>query len=302
MAGFSDAQIQMAANQMEMMASNPQMMKGMVEQMKNMSDAELEQVKRMQAGGAPPAPAAGGQNPMDMTPEQLKQQAEMMKSMDTATLRRMNPAMANWSDQQIQMAISQMETMANNPEMVNTMKKQMEGMKPEEIENLRKLAESGQMPGADAAGGLGINTGGTSAGTPAMPSDPMDMLNNANPDQIKSMLKMVKNNPQMMKDMLRSANPAMAQNMTDEQIEKTINTFANLDDRKIGLLVKALGFVQSVRNSPKMKIAIFMMISLFVFVVGMLIYLVRQQKSLDESNASLVEEIPEVPIIEESEF
>eukprot|EP01083_Nonionella_stella_P064749 169045_1 len=325
MAGFSDQQIQMAANQMEMMANNPQMMKGMVDQMKNMSDDEVENVRRMQAGGAPqPAdqapvgmgpgagPGAGGQNIMDMSPEQLKQQAEMMKSMDPAMLKRMNPAMANWSDSQIQMAITQMETLANNPSMMKTMKEQMDGMDPEQIENMRKMAAKGDLSGADALGSAGMGGAGAGAanstgapGAPAMPSNPMDLLKNADPTQIKTMLKMVQDNPQLMKDMLKSANPGMADKMTDEQLQKTIDTFANLDDRKISMIMKGLGFFQKLKSSPKMKVAIFMMLSTFVFVLGMLVYLVKKSKSMDAAAAtdSLVDEgVPPVPIIEESEF
>ena len=315
MAGFSDEQIQMAANQMEMMASNPEMMKQMTEQMKNMSPAELEQVKRMQAGGAPammptrsaaPAPAAtaggqaanGMQSMANMSPEQLKQQASMMKTMDKNTLRSMNPAMANWSDSQIQMAIQQMETMANNPDMMKQMTEQVKGMKPEDIEKLKKMAAGGDF-GAEGMDGTGAGAAG--AGANGMPTNPMDMLKNSNPAQIKQMLNMVKENPQLMKDMLRSSNPAMADKMTDEQIQKTIDTFAGLDESKIGWLLKVVGWVQAFRNSSKAKVALFFLLSMFVFVVGMLIHLVRKSKALDDANVG-VNDIPPVPVMEESEF
>jgi hypothetical protein len=79
----------------------------MKQQVAGMSPEELQKIqKEGMRGGA----AAGQQmNVNDMSPEQMKRQAEMMKSMDKDTLRSMNPQMANWNDQQIDMAINQME-------------------------------------------------------------------------------------------------------------------------------------------------------------------------------------------------
>ena len=76
--------------------------------------------------------------------------------------------------------------------------------KPEDMEKIKKMA-------------AGDAFGGTNGG---MPENPMDFLNNSDPAQIKNMLNMVKENPSLMKDMLRSTNPAMADQLTDEQIEK----------------------------------------------------------------------------------
>lgn len=310
MAGFTDAQIQMAANQMEMMANNPSMLKQMADQMKNMSPEELEQVRRMQAGGAPPvgmgttaagAAAAGGgsmQNMADMSPEQLRQQAQMMKSMDKNTLRSMNPAMAKWSDAQIEMAIQQMETMAENPDMMKQISEQMKNMKPEEIEKMREMAASGGF-GANTTTTPGVGLGEGTGGTNGMPSNPMDMLNKADPAQIKNMLKMMKENPKLMKDMLRSSNPAMADNMSDEQIQKTIDAFASMDEKKIGLFLKVIGWVQEFKNSTKAKVAAFLLFSMFLFVIGMLVYLVRSQKQMDDNSSDV--EVPSVPIMD-SEF
>lgn len=309
MANFSDVQIQMAANQMETMANNPQMMEGMVNQMKNMSPAELEQVKRMQSQGGDGAidagsVAAGGNNTQsgmqsmaDMTPDQLRQQASMMKSMTPDALRSMNPAMANWSDAQIQMAITQMETMANNPGMMEKMKDQMKGMKPEDVEKIRDMAAKGDM------GSMGMP--GTNAGTDGPPQNPMDILNSTDPSQIKQMLEMVKENPQVIKDLFRnggSGMPSGMANMSDEQIDKTINAFANMDERKIGWILKVVGWAQKFKNSSKMKVALFLVVSMFVSIGGMLIYLVKKSKDLDDSADLTAANIPEVPIMEESEF
>lgn len=109
-AGMSDAQLAMAANQMEMMANNPDMFNQMKQQVAGMSPEELQKIQKEGMGGMNNGAAAGQQmNVNDMSPEQMKRQAEMMKNMDKDTLRSMNPQMANWNDQQIDMAINQME-------------------------------------------------------------------------------------------------------------------------------------------------------------------------------------------------
>eukprot|EP00555_Chaetoceros_dichaeta_P002451 CAMPEP_0198251356 /NCGR_PEP_ID=MMETSP1447-20131203/2208_1 /TAXON_ID=420782 /ORGANISM="Chaetoceros dichaeta, Strain CCMP1751" /LENGTH=492 /DNA_ID=CAMNT_0043936347 /DNA_START=32 /DNA_END=1510 /DNA_ORIENTATION=+ len=319
MANFTDAQIKMAADQMEMMSNNPDMFKGMVDQMKNMSGSDLEQVRRMQNGGAPSAefvnnmappslnPALGGggggapvgditkqqmetglNNMANLTPEQLRQQAAMMKSMDPATLRRMNPAMANWSDSQIQMAISQMDMMAGNPDMMKTMTEQVKNMNPEDI----KKMQAGTMS-PDAANGA---PGG-------MPQDPMQMLQNADPAQIKQMINMVKDNPAMMKDMLRSANPSMGDKISDDQISKTMEMFANLDDKKIERLMKLGSYAQKARELVRGK-GVFIIISLAVFCYGVIGYVIKsrgnESKTLDTSSFAQPE--PVIPVMDEDEF
>ncbi len=288
MAGFSDTQIQMAANQMEMMASNPDMLEQMKDQVKNMSPEELEQARNSAANGGPgvtlrASPSSTPTSMADMTPQQLKEQAMMMKSMTPDQIRSANPAMANWGDAQIQMTIQQMETMANNPDMMKQITEQLKGMKPDEIEKMRKVAQE------DFHDPSKLN-----AGTGGAQKNPMDMLNNANPEQIKDILNMVKNNPSVMKDMLRSANPAMADNMTDEQMERTIGAFANMDEQKLGWVLKMIGWVQQFKNSSKAKILLLLFLSMGVFVFGMLIYLVKSQKVADVLSP-VSEEVPPVP-------
>lgn len=319
MANFTDAQIKMAADQMEMMSNNPDMLKGMVNQMKNMSGSDLEQVRRMQNGGTPSAdfvnnmtpptlnPALGGggaaapvgditkqqmetglHNMANLTPEQLQQQAAMMKTMDPATLRRMNPAMANWSDSQIQMAISQMDMMASNPDMMKTMTEQVKNMNPEDI----KKMQAGTMA-PDAANGA---AGG-------MPQDPMQMLQNADPAQIKQMINMVKDNPAMMKDMLRSANPSMGDKISDDQISKTMEMFANLDDKKIQRLMKLGSYVQKAREVVRGK-GVFIIISLAVFCYGVIGYVIKSRgnESATLDTSSFAQPEPVIPVMDEDEF
>eukprot|EP00551_Chaetoceros_affinis_P009909 CAMPEP_0203664362 /NCGR_PEP_ID=MMETSP0090-20130426/1795_1 /ASSEMBLY_ACC=CAM_ASM_001088 /TAXON_ID=426623 /ORGANISM="Chaetoceros affinis, Strain CCMP159" /LENGTH=518 /DNA_ID=CAMNT_0050527579 /DNA_START=101 /DNA_END=1657 /DNA_ORIENTATION=+ len=332
MRNFSDAQIQMAATQMESMANNPQMMQGMINQMNSLDDSQLENIGRMQsqygagagAGGtagaasaaqngtaataagttpssspSPPSMASGMQNMANMTPEQLRQQAEMMKSMPKDTLRSMNPLMANWPDSQIDMAIAQMETMANNPEISKRMMDQMKNMKPEDVQKLQQMAQNGNMSGPSSAS--------PSSSTPQMPQDPMAMLQNTDPAQIKQMLQMVKDNPALFKDMIRASNPGMADQLTDEQISKTMESFANLDEKKIGWIVKALGFVQGVRNASKKKGVGVLILMLVLSVVGFVFYTRRggdvASSVINEVDVSAGGNIEtNVPILEEDEF
>jgi hypothetical protein len=297
MANFTDAQIQMAATQMESMANNPSMVQGMVNQMNNMDDAQLENLSRAQnqfaagnpnaganlgvgatattpAATAAPTPnniAGGMQNMANMSPEQLQQQATMMKSMSKDALRSMNPLMASWPDSQIDMAIAQMENMANNPEMSKRMMDQMKNMKPEDIEKIQKMAQNGSIPGgAGAQGAAGApGTGAASPFDPASMSDPMEMLKNTNPAQIKQMLQMVKENPGLFRDMIKASNPAMADQLSDEQISKTMESFASMDEKKIGWIMKALGFAQNVRTFAKQNkvVLIVLVVSILAFVV-----------------------------------
>lgn len=318
MANFTDAQIKMAADQMEAMANNPDMFKGMVDQMKNMSGSDLDQVRRMQNGGGAPATAGFGntmappshnsspqgavditkqqmetglQNMANLTPEQLRQQATMMKSMDPATLRRMNPAMANWNDSQIQMAITQMDQMASNPDMMKTMTEQVKNMNPEDI----KKMQAGTIPGDSANGAVG--------GMPGMPQNPMEMLQNADPAQIKQMINMVKDNPEMMKSMLRSANPSMGDKISDDQISKTMEMFANMDDKKIERLMKFGSYAQKAREYVKGK-GIFIIISLAVFCYGIIVYVIKSRgnESPTVDISSFDQPVPVIPVMDEDEF
>ncbi len=296
MANFSDAQIQMAAMQMDQMANNPAMIQGMVNQMNNMDDAQLEQVNRMQSSGNMPAPTpssthntptadhttTGLQNFANMSPDQLRQQAAMMKSMSKEALRQMNPLMANWPDSQIDMAIAQMESMADNPEMSKRMMDQMKNMSPEEIEKIQKMAQSATNAAADGGGA-------TAAFDPAtMAQDPMAMLNNTDPAQLKSMLSMVKDNPELFKSMLRASNPGMADQLTDEQISKTMESFANLDENKIEWLIKGLGLVQGGRNLLK-KRGVLLVIGFFALIfLGLLAFVMNVKYS--QSGGSVVDD------------
>lgn len=320
MANFTDAQIQMAASQMDAMANNPQMMEGMVNQINNMDESQVENLSRIQANagasasanasantnvgvhanatGAPTMPQNGMQNMADMSPDQLLQQAAMMKSVPKDTLRKMNPLMANWPDSQIDMAINQMESMAKNPEMSKRMMDQMKNMKPEEIEKLQKMAQNGSGGASAAAAGLDPS---------AMAQDPMSMLKNTDPAQIKQMLEMVKENPALFKDMIRNANPGMADQLSDEQISKTMESFANMDERKIGWLVKGLNFFQNARSVVQLK-GVKLLLRVLLFSIVYFFYIRYRGGNVEiDDVANLFKENEEVvsmaiPEVEDSEF
>ena len=103
-------------------------------------------------------------------PEQLKRQAAMMRSMPKDQLRRMNPQFANFSDQQMEMAIQQTEQMAANPEMMKMAAEQMKNMTPEQLEEMKKMAQGMGGAGAGGMGGMMGGGGGGSGGGGAVTS------------------------------------------------------------------------------------------------------------------------------------
>lgn len=289
-------------------------------QINNMDESQVENLSRIQANagasasanasantnvgvhanatGAPTMPQNGMQNMADMSPDQLLQQAAMMKSVPKDTLRKMNPLMANWPDSQIDMAINQMESMAKNPEMSKRMMDQMKNMKPEEIEKLQKMAQNGSGGASAAAAGLDPS---------AMAQDPMSMLKNTDPAQIKQMLEMVKENPALFKDMIRNANPGMADQLSDEQISKTMESFANMDERKIGWLVKGLNFFQNARSVVQLK-GVKLLLRVLLFSIVYFFYIRYRGGNVEiDDVANLFKENEEVvsmaiPEVEDSEF
>ena len=341
MAHMTDAQIQMAIMQMEQMAQNPANVQNMVNSMNNMTEEQLEQIHQATAGGggdggggggvaaAPTIPAAngGGVSPpvssnqmqsnleqmSNLSPDQLRHQAQMMKSMTPDQLRSMNPAMANWSDAQVQQSISQMELMANNPQMVQSMMDQVKGMDPEQLRKMQEMASSGNMD-MSGLGGM-MNGDGNAAtvgggGAPGgMPQDPMAMLQNSSPAQIKQMLSMVKENPSLLKEMLKSANPDMANSLSEDQLMKSLDYFANLDEKKLGWMLKAFQTMGSIKTKMQGKGLVVLVLSFVVFCYGLLMLVLKYKSGSDDATASVQEmmesDIPPVPIVDDefaSEF
>eukprot|EP00984_Skeletonema_dohrnii_P007636 scaffold2790_cov118-Skeletonema_dohrnii-CCMP3373.AAC.4 len=188
-----------------------------------------------------------------MSPDQLKQQATMLRGMSKETLRRTNPFMAKMSDAEIEMAIQQMESMASNPDMLKMAGEQLKNMSPEQFEQMKKMAG-----GAAGAGMMGSSTGNNataSAATDApaggFPTDPSQMMETllSNPDQLNSMVKMMKQNPDMMKQMIAAQFGSEGQGGDKakvEQMEKAIDQFAQMDDKQLERYLKVANTAQTV--------------------------------------------------------
>lgn len=285
MAGMTDAQINMAISQMEAVANNPTQLKMAADQMKSMSDSQLRQAVNQsplssQSGQMPRATPAtpstnnhaaaaaaappsvnnisqsqfqqATQQMSSMSPDQLKSQAAMLKSMPLDALRRSNPQMANMSDAQIRMSITQLEQMAENPDMVKMAADQMKNMTKEQYDGLRDMM---------GGGGSGPSAAGeTAAGMAGMPADPSKMMESllSNPDQLNTAVKMMKKNPEMIKQMMASqlgtgggggdgsSGGDAPADTRQKQMNSVIDSFAEMDDEKLEKYLKLANKVQTV--------------------------------------------------------
>lgn len=207
-----------------------------------------------------------------MSPDQLRNQANMLKSLPLDTLRKSNPAMARMSDAQIQMSIAQLEQMAENPSMVKMAADSMKNMTEEQYESMKDMIGGGGGGSGGSAVGGSAAADGTAAGNgmaAGFPTDPSKMVEQilSNPEQLNSMVKTMKQNPEMMKQMMASTMGGMGgggdegdNNNNDkdggasssgntakrQQIEKAIDSFAGMDDAKLERYLKMANKVQSV--------------------------------------------------------
>jgi hypothetical protein len=232
---MTDAQISQAADQMEQMADNPDLMRMAANQVKNMTPEEVQRATQTQGAGAQSTAAAAGygtrtaktqpgpQSLDGVSVDQLKQQAEMMRSMSKDEIRNLNPQLATFSDDQIEQSIAQMEMMASSPEMFEMVKDQVKGMSPEDI---AKMQQQG--------GGLNPNS-----------MDPAKMFESMDAKQIKQMMNMVKENPDMLKQMLPPG-------VSEEQFRKTFSMFEGMDDAQMESVLKMMKGVQKV-TAPVQK-------------------------------------------------
>ncbi len=300
MAALTDEQINMSISQMEAMANNPQMMKMAMDQMKNMNESDLNaSVKQdwpaqqssassfsttnssnnnvdanatySDVTSAAASAASANRNIPDvsadqfktaseqmasMSPDQLKQQAAMLRGMSKETLRRTNPFMAKMSDSEIEMAILQMESMASNPDMLKMAGEQLKNMSPEQFEQMKKMAGgAGDGLGAGMMGASAGNNASATATTTAdapvagLPTtDPSQMMETllSNPEQLNSMVKMMKQNPDMIKSMLGTQFGGGGDKAKVEQMEKAIDQFAQMDDKQLEKYLKMANTVQTV--------------------------------------------------------
>lgn len=267
------------------MANNPEMMKMATEQMKNMGENELRQAMSSNApinqthSAAVTRPASSttnntanssvmndtiknmnsdqlkeaSQKISSMSPEQLKSQAAMLKNMPIETLRRTNPHMANMTEDQIKMAINQMESMANNPELMKMASEQMKNMDEKQLEQVKEMFQSG-------VGGMGSNVDPTSStsssstnGLPSMEeavNDPSKMMESllSNPEQLSGMIKSMKQNPDLIKSLMRSQ-MGCKEGENDpkaEQIEKAIDQFTGMSDQQLDKYIRYANTAQGV--------------------------------------------------------
>lgn len=180
----------------------------------------------------------------NMSPEALRQQAQMMRSMDPNMIRRMNPQLANASDAQILMAANQMEMMANNPDMMKMATEQMKNMDPAELQRMQNqmnnggggmpnnpMAATGSNPSAAGAGSMGGGGG-----------DPAKMLANMDKEQLKQVIKTVKDDPEMLKQY------AAMTGTSEEQLKQGMEAFAGMSDAKMDAALKMMQTLASAKE------------------------------------------------------
>jgi hypothetical protein len=269
MANMSDTQIEMAIAQMEAVANDPNQLKMAAEQMKNMSEGELnralEQQTAMMGGGAggtsssssrgtatshPPPSFSAAQleqatrQMSSMSPEQLRQQATMLRSMPLSTLRATNPAMSSMSDAQIEQSISQLEMMANNPDMLRMATESMKGLTPEQLATMQE-----QMLNI-----LGPSSDGSSGG------DLSSSLLFTDPTKLNSAVKAMKQNPDILKQMLGSAaggggstGSSRISESQMAQMNNMIDSFITMDDERLEKYLHVANVMQRTVVIPFMK-------------------------------------------------
>lgn len=342
------------------MANNPEMMKMATEQMKNMGEDDLRQAmgsnapigQRPSTSATRPASSTANntanssvmndtiknmnsdqlreasQKISSMSPEQLKSQAAMLKNMPIETLRRTNPHMANMTEDQIKMAINQMESMANNPELMKMASEQMKNMDEKQFEQVKEMFQSG-VGGAGSNGNPTSSTSSSSSnGLPSMEeavNDPSKMMESllSNPEQLSGMIKSMKQNPDLIKSLMRSQMGCKEgeSNPKAEQIDKAIDQFAGMTDEQLDKYIRYANKAQSVFqpvlssfNKAKATLGVssrtmIVLINLFVFGgIGVLVMWMRSRGEITVHDADALAElqtddIPEiVSEYDESEF
>lgn len=177
-----------------------------------------------------------------MNPEQIKQQAAMLKSLPPQQIRSMHPQFANMSDAQIQQMAAQMELMADNPAMMKMAAETMKNMTPEQMAEIQQ----GRMPSVGMGGGAGAAAadGGSAAAMPSM-DQAANLLSSMSGKQVKDMLKMAKENPDIFKT-------AMPGGTDTKQISSMIDKIDSMDEATLDRILAFLKGVQKVL-SPIIK-------------------------------------------------
>mmetsp|Transcript_3355 Transcript_3355/g.4675 ORF Transcript_3355/g.4675 Transcript_3355/m.4675 type:complete len:473 (+) Transcript_3355:133-1551(+) len=181
----------------------------------------------------------------NLDPESIREQARQLKSMDPATIRLTNPQMAHMTDEQIQSAVQQMDTMADlmkDPAMAQMVKQQLSNMTPEQLQAFQSMSASGgaALPQPNLGGRQPVPSTQQPPSTGGMPDaeTAARMMSNMDPSQLESMIGMIKENPEMFKNMLKS-NP-MTANLDDATIDAQLKMMDKLDPNQ---LKQVLGFL-----------------------------------------------------------
>lgn len=169
----------------------------------------------------------GAERMATMSPDDLRKQATTMRAMGPAAMRAMNPQMVNMTDAQIEMAIAQMEAVANDPNQLKMAAEQMKNMSESEL--TRALEQQTEMMGGAGGNSSTSSSSSSSRGrtstTAAPPSFSAAQLEQAtkqmssmSPEQLRQQSTMLRSMPF---STLRATNPHMAK-MSDAQIEQSI--------------------------------------------------------------------------------
>ena len=307
---MTDAEILQAANQMEQMAESPELVRMAADQVKNMTPEQLERtMQNNHATGtgltpaAVPQPAATAtttpQNLDNVSSDQLKQQAQMMRSMSKDQIRQLNPQLAGLTDAQIDQSIQQMEAMSTNPAMFEMVKNQVKGMTPEQIAMMQQQQQQQQH-------GSGVPL---TSHSNSMMGDGAKMMENMDATQLKQMMKMLKENPDMLKQMLPPG-------VSDEQFKKTFAMFDGMSDAQMESTLKMIKGVQKVTTPVQQAYSkvnalcgghLMKIVGLIVMLyIGMFVYLRffankdSATTTIDALQSDYPPQIQEVP--EDSEF
>jgi hypothetical protein len=261
----------MAIAQMESVASDPNQLKMAAEQMKNMNEEDLR--RAMNLGGGTSSSSSSSSSPSthtpltsnasstsnnnkpvaisktqfeqaakqmsSLSPTQLRQQAAMLRSMPYDTLRKTNPPMAHMTDLQIEMSITQLEQMAENPELMKMAADQMKSMTEEQYESMKQIMLGGGGGGGDGDGSETAYS--TTSGVGGGANNIMEGLL-SNPEQLNSIVRTMKKNPELLKQVMVSQigggggdgpNNNKVSDKQKEQLNKAIDSFVQMDDEKM---------------------------------------------------------------------
>lgn len=174
----------------------------------------------------------------------------MLRSMPYDTLRKTNPPMAHMTDAQIEMSIKQLEQMAENPELMKLAADQMKSMTEEQYESVK------QMLGGNGGGGGGVGATNNTEATTMPMLDPSNIMEGllSNPEQLNTIVRTMKKNPELLKQVLGGAGGpnAMVPEKQKEQLNRAIDSFVQMDDAK---MEKYLSLANGVQRMAKPVVA-----------------------------------------------